>query len=336
MKLEEIRALPKVLLHDHIDGGLRAETIIEIAKSINFEIPSYNPHELENLIFASCNEGSLEKYLKNFDYTIAVMQSYENILRISRECVIDLANDGVVYAEVRVAPELFTRAGLSIDQVIQATLDGIAEGVSESRIQGRDIAAYFIACAMRHTNSSLEVANSALKFREKGVVGFDIAGAESGFPASNHRAAFDLLHEQNFPYTIHAGEAAPFSSMRDAIVNCRANRVGHGVRLIDEIDFSSSIPKLSDDAKFILDSQIHLEMAPTSNLQTGAAKDFETHPAAVLHRLGFNVALNTDNRLMSRTSLSNEYAIMSEIHGWDKETIESMNKRARDARFSKV
>lgn len=336
MKLDEIRALPKVLLHDHIDGGLRAETIIEIAKTINFEIPSYQTQELEKLIFASCNEGSLEKYLKNFDYTIAVMQSYENIVRVSRECVVDLAKDGIVYAEVRVAPELFTRAGLSLDQVIQATLDGIAEGVSEAKISGREIVAYFIACAMRHTNSSLEVANSALKFREKGVVGFDIAGAESGFPASNHRAAFDLLHQKNFPYTIHAGEAAPFSSMRDAILNCRANRIGHGVRLIDEIDFSSGTPVLSDDAKFVLDSQIHLEMAPTSNLQTGAAKNYESHPAAVLHQLGFNIALNTDNRLMSSTSLSNEYAIMSEIHGWDLGTIELMNKRARDAGFSKV
>lgn len=201
------------------------------------------------------------------------------------------------------------------------------------KTQGKAIETYFIACAMRHANRSLEVAQTVLEYREKGVVGFDIAGAEAGFPASNHKAAFDLLHENNFPYTIHAGEAAAFSSMQDAIENCRANRIGHGVRLIDEIDFSKAEPKLSDAAKYIRDRQIHLEMAPTSNLQTGAAKDYATHPAAILHELGFNLSLNTDNRLMSNTSLSREYAQMSEIHGWDQSTIETMNRRAREAAF---
>lgn len=336
MDLNQIRALPKTLLHDHVDGGLRPETIIEIAQEIDLPLPSYAPEEFQSLIFASCNEGSLEKYLKNFDYTIAVMQSYENLVRVARECVVDLAKDGVVYAEVRGAPELFTQGGLSIAQVIAATLDGIQEGVAEAKQQGFSIAAYFIACAMRHANRSLEVAQTVLDFRDKGVVGFDIAGAEAGFPASNHRAAFDLLYKNQFPYTIHAGEAAPFSSMKDAIENCRANRIGHGVRLIDEVDLSKETPHLSDFAKFILDQQIHLEMAPTSNLQTGAAQDYQSHPAAILHKLGFNVALNTDNRLMSNTSLSNEYQVMSQVHGWDFSTIEIMNLRARQAGFARV
>lgn len=333
MNSSEIKTLPKVLLHDHVDGGLRPQTIIEIARKIELALPSYDSDLLQEKIFASCNEGSLEKYLKNFDYTIAVMQSYENLVRVSRECVLDLAADGVLYAEVRGAPELFTQGGLTISQVIDATLEGISEGVQEAKAQGKTIETYFIACAMRHADRSLEVAQTVLRYREKGVVGFDIAGAEAGFPASNHKAAFGLLHENGFPYTIHAGEAAAFSSMQDAIQNCHANRIGHGVRLIDEIDFSKSEPRLSDEAKYILDNQIHLEMAPTSNLQTGAAKDYATHPAAILHELGFNLALNTDNRLMSHTSLSREYEVMSEIHGWDQSTIEVMNRRAREAAF---
>lgn len=336
MDLAIIKELPKTLLHDHVDGGLRAETIIELAKEINLDLPSYDPDELQRLIFSSCNEGSLEKYLKNFDYTIAVMQKYENLVRVARECVIDLANDGVIYAEVRGAPELFTQGGLTIADVIAATLEGIKEGEQQAKSSGKSIETYFIACAMRHANRSLEVAHALLEIRNKGengVVGFDIAGAEAGFPASNHRAAFDLLHENSFPYTIHAGEAAPFSSMQDAISNCRANRIGHGVRLIDEIDFSSDTPKLSDNAQYILDHQIHLEMAPTSNLQTGAAQSYETHPAAILHELGFNVALNTDNRLMSNTTLSREYEVMSQAHNWSLSTIENMNKKARNAAF---
>ncbi len=333
---KDIAALPKVLLHDHVDGGLRAKTIIEIAQQINLELPAYDPESLQERIFASCNEGSLEKYLKNFDYTIAVMQSYENLVRVSRECVVDLALDGVIYAEVRGAPELFTQGGLSISQVIEATLQGISEGVIEAKSLNRRIETNFIACAMRHTNRSLEVAESVLRYRDKGVVGFDIAGAESGFPASNHRAAFDLLHNQGFPYTIHAGEAAPFESMRDAITNCRAKRIGHGVRLIDEIDLSGDTPRLSDDAKMIRDLQIHLEMAPTSNLQTGAAANYESHPAAVLHDLGFNIALNTDNRLMSNTTLSREYELMSNIHNWTLEDLVEMNAKAQAAAFNTI
>jgi adenosine deaminase len=335
LSIQQIQSTPKVLLHDHVDGGLRTSTIIELAEGLEIDLPSLEPEELQKKIFKSCSEGSLEKYLKNFDYTIAVMQSYENLVRVARECVVDLAFDGVVYAEVRGAPELFTQQGLSISQVIEATLQGITEGVEESKSAGMAIEAYFISCAMRHTNRSLEVAETTLKYREKGVVGFDIAGAESGFPASNHSAAFQLLHNNMFPYTIHAGEAAPFTSMHDAIINCHANRIGHGVRLIDEIDLSGDTAKLSDNAKMVLDANLHLEMAPTSNLQTGAVSDYASHPAAILHELGFNVALNTDNRLMSNTTLSREYELMANTHGWNLEIINEMNQKARSAAFLK-
>lgn len=334
MKQELIEVLPKTILHDHVDGGLRPSTIIEIAKNISLELPSYDPEELQAEIFKSCSEGSLERYLKNFDYTIAVMQSYENLVRVARECVIDLAADGITYAEVRGAPELFTREGLSIAQVIEATLDGLSEGMQDAKSNGQEIAAYFIPCAMRHTNRSMEVAQVLLGYRDRGVVGFDIAGPESGFPASNHRAAFEYLAANDFPYTIHAGEAAPFESMQDAIINCKAVRIGHGVRLIDQIDLSGDTPLLSDAAKMIRDLNIHLEMAPTSNIQTGAVHDYADHPAAVLHQLGFNIALNTDNRLMSNTSLSREYHLMSELHHWNLSDIEKMNQQARAAAFS--
>jgi len=234
---------------------------------------------------------------------------------------------------VRGAPELFTAQGLSIADVIAATLTGLDEGMSEVRHQGKAITVRFITCAMRHTQRSLEVAEATLRYRSRGVVGFDIAGPELGFPAKNHIAAFNLLHENHFPYTIHAGEAASVESMVDAITHCRADRIGHGVRLIDEIDTSADSPILSDIAKMILDQQIHLEMAPTSNLQTGASASYSSHPAALLYSLGFNVALNTDNRLMSNTSLSNEYKVMSDAHRWSDADIEKMNSNALKAIF---
>lgn len=333
MKAAEIRALPKVLLHDHVDGGLRPQTIIELASEINFSLPTDNAEKFQRLIFNSCNERSLEKYLKNFDYTIAVMQSHDNLVRVARECVEDLAEDGIIYAEVRGAPELFTQAGLTVEDVIHATLVGLDEGMKRVANNGGKITVRFITCAMRHTNRSLEVAQATLKYRDQGVVGFDIAGPEAGFPAKNHKEAFDLLYNEGFPFTIHAGEADSVASMIDAIHHCRAKRIGHGVRIVDAIDLTGDSPQLNEFAKFVLDKQIHLEMAPTSNIQTGAASSYENHPAGLLHSLGFNIALNTDNRLMSRTTLSHEYEAMSDAHGWDEADIETMNKRALSAVF---
>lgn len=333
MKVSEIKAIPKVLLHDHVDGGLRAQTIIELASQIGFDLPSHKAQEFQELIFKSCNEGSLEKYLKNFDYTIAVMQSHDNLLRVAQECVEDLAFDGITYAEVRGAPELFTQGGLSIEQVIEATLLGLEEGMKNVAVKGGKITVRFITCAMRHTNRSLEVARATLKYRNHGVVGFDIAGPEAGFPARNHKEAFDLLYSEEFPFTIHAGEADSVDSMIDAIHHCRAKRIGHGVRIMDAIDLSGDSPRLNEFAKFVLDQQIHLEMAPTSNIQTGATSSYEKHPAGLLHSLGFNIALNTDNRLMSNTTLSREYELMSAAHGWKLSDIEEMNVRALSAAF---
>ena len=334
MTLAEIKSLPKVLLHDHLDGGLRPSTLIDIAREIGMKLPSYEAEELQKIIFTACNEGDLGKYLKNFDYTIAAMQSREHLIRIARECVEDLASDGVTYAEVRGAPELFTQGELDIKGVIEATLIGYEEGMQSALSSGRKIEVRAILCAMRQEKRSLEVAEAALKYRDRGVVGFDIAGPENGFPPSNHRSAFELLLEHDFPFTIHAGEAAPFEYIEESVSKFKAPRIGHGFRLIDEIKIDGDTVTLSDRAKFLRDNEVHFEMAPTSNLQTGLTASYVDHPAALFHRLGFNVALNTDNRLMSATSLSAEYSEMSNVHGWSLEVVEEMNSKALAAAFS--
>jgi adenosine deaminase len=331
---QEIIDLPKVLLHDHIDGGLRPQTIIELANQINLPLPSHEAGAFQELIYEACNQGSLEKYLKNFDYTIAVMQTKDNLIRVARECVLDLAADGIHYAEVRGAPELFTRHGLSMRNVVEATLEGLRQGMQEAKSLGLSITTNLIICAMRQNNLSLEAAQIALEFREKGVVGFDIAGPEYGFPARNHLPAFELLQRKSFPFTIHAGESDSFASMLEAINLCGASRIGHGIRIMDEIDISQDQAVLSDASKAIRDQQIHLEMSPTSNLQTGNIKDYNSHPAGVLIELGFNIALNTDNRLMSATSLSREYKVMQDAHNWDLNQINIMNANALRAAFS--
>ena len=331
---QEIIDLPKVLLHDHIDGGLRPQTIIELASKINLPLPSHEASAFQELIYEACNQGSLEKYLKNFDYTIAVMQTQDNLIRVARECVLDLAADGIHYAEVRGAPELFTRHGLSMRNVVEATLEGLRQGMQEAKNLGLSITTNLIICAMRQNYLSLEAAQIALEFREKGVVGFDIAGPEYGFPARNHLPAFELLQRKSFPFTIHAGESDSFASMLEAVNLCGASRIGHGIRIMDEIDISQDQAVLSDASKAIRDQQIHLEMSPTSNLQTGNIKDYNSHPAGVLIELGFNIALNTDNRLMSATSLSREYKVMQDAHNWDLNQINIMNTNALRAAFS--
>jgi len=331
---QELIDLPKVLLHDHIDGGLRPQTIIELASQINLPLPSHEADAFQELIYEACNQGSLEKYLKNFDYTIAVMQTENNLIRVARECVLDLAADGIHYAEVRGAPELFTKQGLSMRNVVEATLEGLRQGMQEAKNLGLSITTNLIICAMRQNNLSLEAAQLALEFREKGVVGFDIAGPEYGFSARNHLRAFELLQRKAFPFTIHAGESDSFASMLEAINLCGASRIGHGIRIMDEIDISQDQAVLSDASKAIRDQQIHLEMSPTSNLQTGNIKDYDSHPAGVLIELGFNVALNTDNRLMSATSLSREYKVMQDAHNWDLNQINIMNTNALRAAFS--
>lgn len=329
---EVIARAPKVLLHDHLDGGLRPRTMIDHALASGYtKLPSYDPAELATWFVNACSSGTLELYLETFEHTISVMQTREEIERIARECVLDLAADGVVYAEVRGAPELFTRKGLTIDQVIEATVEGHRQGMAEAKKNGQEIRVEVLLCALRQNNFSDEVATKVVKYKGKGVVGFDIAGPEAGFPPTDHIKAFDYLRNNAAHYTIHAGEAFGVESIALAVRDCHAERIGHGIRLIDDIDFSSGTPVLGSLAREILDRQICLEMAPTSNLQTGGAASYETHQIGVMKKLGFNVTINTDNRLMSATSMIREVTEISRGYSW---TIDDLHDVARNGIMS--
>ncbi|WP_062069547.1 adenosine deaminase [Demequina sediminicola] len=317
---DDIVALPKVVLHDHLDGGLRPTTLIELAGEIGHELPSTNPDELAKIFAENANSGDLVKYLEAFAHTTAVMQTEDNLRRVAREAVVDLADDGVIYAELRYAPEQHVAGGLSMQQVVEAVQAGIDEGVAEAVESGRVIRAAALLDAMRHLDRSLEVAQLAVANRERCCVGFDIAGPELGFPPANHAEAFAYLRENHLPVTIHAGEADGAASVSDALVQ-GARRIGHGVRIWEDIeDFDSDEPNLGHIAQHALDLQIPLECCPTSNVQTGAAKSVEEHPIHTLRDLGFAVTINTDNRLVSGVSMSGEYKALVD-NGWTKDDL---------------
>ena len=332
--LDQIKALPKALLHDHLDGGLRPETIIEIADEIGYEkLPTKDPEKLATWFEESCNSGSLVRYLETFDHTIAVMQRQEDLVRVARECVIDLARDGVVYAEVRGAPELFTTQGLSIDKVVEATLDGYRQGIEIARSEGNSIRVESILCALRQNHRDRDAARAVVKYRDKGVVGFDIAGPEDGYPPTNQLQTFEYLRRENAHFTIHAGEAYGLPSIWEAIQYCGAERLGHGVRIIDDIDFSGEKPVFGRLAAYIRDRRIPLEICPTSNLQTGAAKTMAEHPIGKLSELRFRVTVNTDNRLMSRTSMTNEMYQLVRTFNWTLADLQRVTVNAMKSAF---
>ncbi|GGS82054.1 adenosine deaminase 1 [Planobispora rosea] len=314
--LEEIRRAPKVLLHDHLDGGLRPETIVDLARETGYDkLPTTDPGSLRTWFQEASDSGSLERYLETFDHTVGVMQTRESLIRVAAECAEDLAADGVVYAEVRYAPEQHTSAGLSLEEVIEAVLEGFRIGS-----EGRGIRVGTLLTAMRHQARSMEIAELAVRYRDVGVAGFDIAGAEAGYPPTRHLDAFEYLQRENAHFTIHAGEAFGLPSIWQAIQWCGADRLGHGVRIIDDIAVSANgEAKLGRLAAYVRDKRIPLEMCPTSNLQTGAAPSIAEHPIGLLRRLNFRVTVNTDNRLMSATTVSEEFAKLSEAfgYGWD-------------------
>ena len=303
---DQVKRLPKALLHDHLDGGLRPQTIIEIAQEIGHTLPTYDAAELAEWFRSSCDSGSLVLYLETFAHTVAVMQRRQDIVRVSRECAVDLARDGVVYAEVRMAPELLIEKGLSLTEIIEAILEGFREGEKEAKAEGKSIRVFSLLCGMRQNNRSQEVAELAVRYRDKGVVGFDIAGPEDGFPPSDQLDTFEYLRKENAHFTIHAGEAYGLPSIWEAIQICGAERLGHGVRIADDIDFNHNPPRLGRLASYVRDRRIPLEMCPSSNIQTGVASSFADHPIAKLAKLRFRVTINTDNRLMSATSMSHE------------------------------
>jgi len=314
---ELIRRAPKALLHDHLDGGLRPGTIIDLASGAGHALPAADVDSLRTWFEDSANSGSLERYLGTFDHTVAVMQSAENLRRVARECVEDLAADGVVYAEVRYAPEQHLEGGLSLDQVVEAVRDGFGSGEEQAREAGRPIVVRQLLTAMRHQARSREIAEKVVHFRDQGVLGFDIAGAEAGYPPTRHLDAFEYLQRESAFFTIHAGEAFGLPSIWQAIQWCGADRLGHGVRIIDDITVSNDgSPKLGRLASYVRDKRIPLEMCPSSNVQTGAATSVAEHPIGLLAKLGFRVTVNTDNRLMSGTSMTGEMSGLVEAFGY--------------------
>ena len=330
----QIKRLPKALLHDHLDGGLRPQTIIDIAAEIGYQdLPTTNAQELADWFRESCDSGSLVRYLETFTHTIAVMQRRSDIVRVAREATLDLARDGVIYAEVRGAPELFTQAGLTLAQVVEATLEGYRLGEAEALAEGFSIRVLSILCGMRQNQRSQEVAELAVKYRDAGVVGFDIAGPEKGFPPSNQLSTFEYLRRENAHFTIHAGEAYGLPSIWEAIQLCGAERIGHGVHIMDDIDLSGEIAQLGPLSSYIRDRRIPLEFCPTSNLQTGASKSLAEHPIGKLGKLRFRITVNTDNRLMSQTSMSHEMQELVKTFDWNFLDLQRLTINALKSAF---
>ena len=330
-----VRTVPKVLLHDHLDGGLRPATIVELAEQVGHELPVQDAEGLGRWFTESADSGSLVRYLETFDHTVAVMQRGDHLTRVARECVEDLAADGVVYAEVRYAPEQHLEAGLTLEEVVRAVQDGFDQGMSEARTTGgRPVVVRQLLTAMRHQARSREIAELAVRHRDDGVVGFDIAGAEAGYPPTRHLDAFEYLQRQNAHFTIHAGEAFGLPSIWEAIQWCGADRLGHGVRIIDDIEVEGDQVRLGRLAQYVRDKRIPLELCPHSNVQTGAATSVAEHPIGLLARLRFRVTVNTDNRLMSGTSMTRELTALSEAFGWGLEDLQWVTVNAMKSAFA--
>ena len=315
--LERIREVPKVLLHDHLDGGLRPATIVELADETGYEgLPTRDVDALEAWMRRGADRKDLVLYLETFAHTVGVMQTTESLARVARECAEDLAADGIVYAEVRYAPEQHLERDLTLDEVVEAVQRGFAEG---SQTTGIRIGT--LLTAMRTAARSLEIAELAVRWRDRGVVGFDIAGAEAGYPPTRHLDAFDHVRRANFHLTIHAGEAFGLPSIWEALQLCGAERLGHGVRIVDDIEVDpDGEARLGRVADLVRDRRVPLELCPTSNVHSGAAASIGEHPIGLLADLKFRVTVNTDNRLMSGTTLSNEFAQLVEAFGigWDR------------------
>ncbi|MGZ8578539.1 MAG: adenosine deaminase [Actinomycetota bacterium] len=327
--IDEIRRAPKVLLHDHLDGGLRPETIVDLAGETGYgDLPTHDPEELAEWMTRGANRHDLVLYLETFVHTVGVMQTPDALARVARECAEDLADDGVVYAEVRFAPELHLQRGLSLDQVVEAVLDGFRQGeASRPTIRVRAL-----LTAMRTAARSLEIAELAVRWRNRGVCGFDIAGAEAGYPPTRHLDAFEHVRRENFHLTIHAGEAFGPPSIWEAVQLCGAERLGHGVRIVDDIDMGSE-PSLGRLAALVRDKRVPLELCPLSNVHSGAAASIKEHPIGLLTDLRFRVTVNTDNRLMSSTSMTGELAGLVEAFGWGWDELRWVTINAMKSAF---
>ncbi len=322
-------AIPKVLLHEHLDGSMRPETTIELAKDAKYtKLPTDDPVALADWFYQGAYRGDLAGYLEGFAHTIAVTQTPEALERVAYEQVEDLKNDGVVYFETRFAPIFHTKKGMTNMDVVSAVLKGLERGRKDFRIPSG-----LIVCAMRNMKISLEIAELAVDFRDRGVVGFDLAGEEGGYPPKKHVDAFHYIQRQNFNITVHAGEGYGKESIWQAIQYCGAHRIGHGTRLIDDVVVADGAVKLGDLAQYVLDKRIPLEICLSSNVHTGAIPSIAEHPFKVLYQEQFRVTLNTDNRLMSRTSMSNEFQVAIDTFGLGLNDFEKITLNAMKSAF---
>lgn len=340
-----IRSLPKVSLHDHLDGAVRPDTIVELAEEAGVTLPVTDADDLADWIGEQADSGSLVDFLKPFEVVTQVMQTREGLRRIAREFVEDLAADGVIYGEARWAPENHVAGGLSLAEAVEAVQEGIEEGEDAAADAGHDIRVGQILAAMRQNDRSAEIARLALEHRDRGVVGFDLAGPEDGFPVAQHRPALTLLADAFFPVTLHAGEAAGLASIRSALLDGRALRLGHGVRIAQDIEVVSRSGEtvevvLGDLARWVRDREIPLELSVTSNLQTGAVaawgEEAEDHPFDLLYQLGFSVTVNVDDRTMCRTSLTRELALLAETFDYGLDDLERFQLNAAAGAFLPV
>ena len=320
-----------MLLHDHLDGGVRPSTVVELATETGYEgLPTTDPTDLAAQFVAGAYRHDLVSYLEGFAHTVGVMQTHDALERVAYECAQDLADDGVVYAEIRFAPELHLEGGLTLDEVVGAVLDGFRRGSVDRRIT-----LYAVLSAMRTAARSLEIAELAVRWRDAGVVGFDIAGAEKGYPPTRHLDAFQLVQRENFHTTIHAGEAFGLPSIWEALQWCGAERLGHGVRIVDDIVVGEDgAVRLGRLASFVRDRRVPLEMCPTSNVHTAAAASIEAHPIGLLRRLRFRVTVNTDNRLMSATSMTHEFSELVRAFGYGWDDLEWLTINAMKSAFA--
>ena len=327
----DMRALPKVLLHEHLDGGLRPATVIELAGESGYAgLPTTDAGELAAWFHRGAQRGNLPEYLEGFAHTTGVMQSAEALERVAFEFIEDMHQDGVVYAEVRFAPVFHTSGGLTEDEVVAAVIRGLERGQAAYGVEWG-----LIICAMRHLTASLEAAELAIRWRDAGVVGFDLAGGESGFPPKKHVEAFQAIERANFYITIHAGEAFGPESIWQALQYCGAHRLGHATRLRDDIEIlPDGTLKLGRLAQYILDRRVPLEMCLLSNLHTGAIPSLDSHPFGMFFRRGFRVCLNTDDRLMSDTSMTQETTLATQLFNLSLVELEKLALNAMKSAFA--
>jgi adenosine deaminase len=326
---EMIKRLPKVELHDHLDGGVRPKTIIELAGKYKVQLPETNAEKLAEWFHRGADRKNLGLYLEGFATVLSVMQTEEALERIAREILEDLAEDNVVYVEVRFAPVLHLQGGLNLEKVVQSVLRGLEQGRDKTGVQFG-----LILCAMRDQTVSLETAELAVAFRENGVVGFDLAGDEYGHPPKKHLDAFEFIRRMNFNITIHAGEAFGMESIWQAIQYCGAHRIGHATRLLEDMSIQGTrIEKMGSLAHFIRDKRIPMEMCLSSNIHTGAAESLDEHPFPIYYRNDFRVVLCTDNRLMSNTTLGKELTLAVNHYNLDLRDLEKITINAMKSAF---